>query len=484
MSVNAYLASTLCEDAAPPYDPIENKTFYYRDPVCHQIDYLKSAIDITYYLLCGCLVFYMQVGFSMLEVGCVSKKNINNIIIKGVLDIAVSAISFWAFGYAFAYGGSGDFIGGKEYFFGKCLDGSCAGDYQDTYHGWFFQFAFAATAATIVSGSVAERCTLTTYALYSIVLTAFVYPVVVHWQWGGGYTYKEGAVDYAGSGVVHMVGGLSGIIGAAAIGPRTGRFEGSRLNVTTNLMPMYSEVFQTLGTLILWFGWYGFNTGSTLGIAWVPTGSGTAASEAGLVMMNTTLAPAAAGVTAMLMSAAHSKLKGDGFVLKLAPILNGILAGLVSITAGCGDVRPWAAVVMGVVGGIIYTATSAMQKQLLIDDVVDAGPVHFWCGIWGVLALGLFADDEGTGLAGKGAFYGDAKLLGENFKMVLLIIVWVGATMTLLFGTLKLLGVARVSTEVENAGLDVSEHGSQADLFKDARPDVSAHGQAIIRPPL
>lgn len=453
-TVDQFTATALCSDTLA-----DNETLIYRDPICRSLAVMPAAIDITYYLLCAVLVFFMQVGFAMLEVGCVSAKNINNIILKGVLDITISAMTFWAFGYALAYGGdNGEFIGGDEYFFGKCLDGSCAG-YDSTYHGWFFQFAFAATAATIVSGAVAERTTITAYVLYSVVLTGFVYPVVVHWQWGGGYTSDEGAVDYAGSGVVHMTGGLAGIIGAAIIGPREGRFAGPIFKVTANPMPAYSVVFQTLGVCILWFGWYGFNTGSTLGIHWVAASEGKGASEAGLVMMNTTLAPAAAALTAMFIKATVSFMKGDGFKIYLTPVLNGILAGLVSITAGCGDVRPWAAVVMGMVGGAIYMATSALQVQLKIDDVVDAGPVHFWCGIWGVFALGLFADDEGTGLSDKGAFYGDGTLLEKNCLLIVLIILWVGATSVFLFGTLRFLGVARVSAEVESMGLDRSEHG-------------------------
>ena len=435
-----------------------------------EIDSLAQAIDLTYYLLCATLVFFMQIGFAMLEVGCVSSKNIKNIILKGTLDIAIGAISFWAVGFAIAYGGSGKFIGGEEYFFGSCLDGSCEG-WGNTYHEWFFQFAFAATAATIVSGSVAERCSIAMYIVYSIILTAFVYPVVVHWQWGGGFTSDDDgdvALDYAGSGVVHMTGGLAGIIGATIIGPRQGRFEGPICKPTVNDMPTYSIVFQTLGTLILWFGWYGFNVGSTLGISWVYMAGDdgtfpTNVSEPGLVMINTTLAPACAAVTCLIMGLISSKMSTGKATFYLEPVLNGILAGLVSITAGCGDVRPGSAALLGVGGGIIYTATSKMQKKLKIDDVVDAGPVHFWCGIWGVIGVALFADKEGTGLGGPGVFYGDGKLLGANLVLIIAIIAWVSATMIPLFGIMKVLGLARVSAEVEAAGLDRSEHGVKDD---------------------
>jgi len=433
-----------------------------------KIAQVAAAVDLTYYLLCAALVFFMQIGFAMLEVGCVSSKNIKNIILKGTLDIAIGAIAFWAVGYAIAYGGSGKFLGGEQYFFGKCLDGTCADWPDHTYTTWFFQFAFAATAATIVSGAVAERCSIAMYIVYSIILTAFVYPVVVHWQWGGGFTSDDdgdAALDYAGSGVVHMTGGLAGIIGAAIIGPRRGRFEGPICKPVVNDMPTYSIVFQTLGTLILWFGWYGFNVGSTLGIVWVydPTSTGNAHSEAGLVMLNTTLAPACAAVTCLLIGLVTSKISTGKATFYLEPVLNGILAGLVSITAGCGDVQPFAAALLGIGGGIIYTATSKLQKKLKIDDVVDAGPVHFWCGIWGVIGVGLFADKESTGLGGPGVFYGDGKLLGANLVLIIAIIAWVCATMVPLFGIMKVLGLARVSADVEAAGLDRSEHGVKDD---------------------
>lgn len=262
-----------------------------------------------------------------------------------------------------------------------------------------------------------------------------------------------------------MTGGLAGIIGAAIIGPRRGRFEGPICKPVVNDMPTYSIVFQTLGTLILWFGWYGFNVGSTLGIVWVyaPDATGNAQSEAGLVMMNTTLAPACAAVTCLLIGLITSKISSGKATFYLEPVLNGILAGLVSITAGCGDVQPFAAALLGIGGGIIYTATSKLQKKLKIDDVVDAGPVHFWCGIWGVIGVGLFADKESTGLGGPGVFYGDGKLLGANIVLIIAIIGWVSATMVPLFGIMKVLGLARVSADVEAAGLDRSEHGVKDD---------------------
>uniref|UniRef100_A0A7S2G2J5 Ammonium transporter AmtB-like domain-containing protein n=1 Tax=Haptolina brevifila TaxID=156173 RepID=A0A7S2G2J5_9EUKA len=414
----------------------------------------------------------------MVEVGSVNSKNINNIILKGTLDILICAISFWAMGFAIAFGPGGRFIGGGEYWFGSCLDGfkeggaepaaSDACDGTMRYDEWFFQFNFASAAATIVSGAVAERATTTCYLIYSCMLTAFVYPVIVHWQWGGGWSYQDGAKDYAGSGVVHMTGGLAAIIGAAIIGPRRGRFEGGMCcSVKTSEMPTTSIVFSTIGTMLLWWGWYGFNTGSTLGITWVTEGSGAGPSEAGLVLMNTTLSPAAAGLTTLLISAIRFKIKENHFILSLPPVLNGILAGLVSITAGCGDVRPWAAVVIGIIGGFIYEGSSKLQVMLKIDDVVNAGPVHFWCGMWGVIAIGLFADTRGTGLAAAGGFYGDGgALLAANLKLIMAIIGWVTATMVPTFGIMRVLKLARVSSAIEDAGMDVSKHGvASAQVF-------------------
>merc|ERR1719235_28053 len=472
------LPSGVVNESAFTYDncAFESETAFGVSNLATKVDAAVAAIDFTYYFLCASLVFIMQLGFAMLEVGAVSEKNINNIIVKGTLDIVLAALSFWAFGWAVAFGGgeAGSFIGGAEYYFASCLgyEPACADNaaYDGRgYHEWFFQFAFAAAASTIVSGAVAERTTTLCYVIYAVLLTAFIYPVVVHWQWGNGLTGAAkpdgfGAVDYAGSGVVHMTGGLSAILGATIIGPRQGRFEeGSKpFHVTVNAMPSYSVVFEALGTLILWFGWYGFNVGATLGIFWVAETDAPGNSEAGLVIINTTLAPAAGGLSAMFVAAQIAMSKGGKFTLQLEPVLNGILAGLVSITAGCGDVRPASALFMGAIGGLIYSAAAELQLRLMIDDVVNAGPVHFWCGMWGVLSLGLFADETGTGLTGDltGLFYGGGgELFANNLLLVIMIIVWVGPTMGAIFFGLKMAGLARVSAGVEAVGLDISKHG-------------------------
>ena len=401
---------------------------------------------------------------------------------QGTLDICVAAVCWWAFGWAIAFG-NGDldpvpgFIGGSaDWFYEPSATSS--------HEGWFFQFAFSAAAATIVSGAVAERTSTTCYVIYSVLLTSFVYPVVVHWQWGSGMTYQMGAVDYAGSGVVHMTGGLAAIIGAAIIGPRRGRYkDGAKPGccccggAEAQEMPAYSIVFQALGTIILWFGWYGFNTGSTLGIVWVEQADGAGVAEAGLVMLNTTLCPAVAGITAMLVTACVDKSNDGMFTLKLGPVLNGILAGLVSITSGCGDIPPGWTCLVGLIGGLVYVGASKMQEALMIDDVVDAGPVHFWCGMWGVIAIALFADDKEYGLAGPGLFYGGGDFLGANIFLIVMILVWVGLTMALVFFVLRAAGMARVSEEVEIAGLDASKHG-----VKPILPKTVYDSGAVVKP--
>lgn len=409
-----------------------------------------------YMFVCGSMVFLMQLGFAMLEAGCVSTKNIRNIMLKGVIDVLIAAVSYFLIGYSIAYGTNTNkdnqkFAGSDDYLLGEGI----ALPKGLGYHDWFFQFAFAATAATIVSGAVAERCTMVCYMVYSTVLTAIIYPVVVHWRWGGGWAADDNVHDFAGSGTVHMVGGLAGIVGAAVIGPRKTRFEGPILKPTVNPMPQHSLVFVTLGVMILWFGWYGFNTGSTLAIVGQEE-------TAGLVIVNTTLCPSVCALTCLLLDMLFKKAK----VIALEPALNGILAGLVAITAGCDAMTPGYAILTGALAAPIYLGTSKLQKMLYIDDVVDAGPVHFWCGIWGVLAVGLFADIDDSGILGTtegakdGIFLGEGKQFGRQLKFVIYITLWVLATSLAMFVPLKVLRLARVSAEVEESGLDISKHGA------------------------
>ena len=378
------------------------------------------------------------------------------------MDACVGALWFWATGYAFAYGsgdfgekaGTNKFIGGNKYFF-------LANGYEgkNGFHDWFFQFAFAATAATIVSGAVAERCSMGAYAGYSAVLTGFVYPVVVHWIWSGdGFLtafretpwLKVGVVDFAGCGVVHMVGGAAAGIGAAILGPRLGRFGPNAKPINGHSMPLV-----VLGTFLLWVGWYGFNPGSTLCIV----GCDAVAAK---VAVTTTLAAAAGGLTNLFLHYALSH------VYDVGEMCNGVLAGLVSITSACAVVEPWAAVVIGLIGAFVYTGGSFLLVKLEIDDAVNATPVHYFAGAWGLLAPALFARPYNMRAAygnadRAGLFYtGDGSMLACQVVALLLITAWVAATMTPFFLLMKALGIFRVSREFEEAGLDESKHGGSA----------------------
>jgi len=340
-------------------------------------------VDTMWVLICGILVFFMQAGFSMLEAGCVSSKNVQNILYKNLMDACIGAISFWFIGYGLAYGNSKDgiFIGGSNFFANEENVDPSSEDYDGLgYHSFFFQWAFAATAATIVSGAVAERTKLSAYFVYSIFLTAFVYPVVVHWVWdseGWLCAWKadgkkfmsdseasNGLIDFAGSGVVHMVGGFSGLMGAIAVGPRLGRFTEER-DAAGNVIvhEEHNKLLASLGVCILWFGWYGFNGGSTLMV------SDGYAALAAKVCVTTTLAAASAAITCTV----YSRVLFHKFDLMLS--LNGVLAGLVSITANCAVVEPWGAAVIGFLGAFVYIGSSALLKKLKIDDPLDAFPI-------------------------------------------------------------------------------------------------------------
>lgn len=421
---------------------------------------LTDDTNIFWLIFGGCLVFFMQAGFSMLEAGCVSAKNTQNILYKNLMDACLGCFGFWALGYGFCYGQSegtlNPFIGVGSFFLSD-VDNSSA----STYAFFFFQWAFAATAATIVSGSVAERCSLPAYFLYSTVLTIFIYPVVVHWVWSsegwlsafqsGEKMWGNNMIDFAGSGVVHMVGGCSGLMGAVALGPRKGRFEEGG---DARYRP-HSVLSAALGVCILWFGWYGFNAGSTLAIA----GQGAIASK---VAVTTTIAAAFGALTCTTYARVVPKEKSWDLMLSL----NGVLAGLVSITAGCCVVDPWAAALIGIIGAAIYIGASNLLKKLKIDDPLDAFPIHGCCGFWGCIAIGIFSSDANIDFA-----YGGEPTFstGEQFGVQLIgaacIAVWTFATSGALFFTLKALNILRVSEKMEEDGLDASEHGGQAYNF-------------------
>ena len=353
--------------------------------------------------------------------------------------------------------------GAAGYFF---LNGLMGTGEDTTGYGsasWFFQYVFAAAAATIVSGAMAERTALSGYIIYTCVITAFIYPVVVHWGWssdgwisafnsvGGANTaFNNGVQDFAGSGIVHMTGGVAALVGAAVVGPRTGRFDEKKKPLP---MPGHSSTLQVMGTFILWLGWYGFNPGSTLGLS-----PANYARDAARVVVTTTLSAAAGGVTVIILE----KLCGDK-TWNIGAVCNGILGGLVSITAGCSVLMPWASVLAGFIGGFVYFGSSkCVLKLCKIDDPLDAFAVHGACGFWGVFVVGLLSHEMYAYGSGKGLFYGSGTALITAIVCLFAEIAWVGGMSLVMFFPLKKMGILRVSAEIEAAGMDVSKHGGAA----------------------
>lgn len=403
---------------------------------------VSLSFDSMWILVSGFLVFFMQAGFAMLEVGTVRSKNAQNILFKNMLDVAIGTILWWLVGYGFAYGDSkGEFIGGSA-FAGHKYDAI-----DNSYRDWFFQWAFASTAATILSGALAERTKFLAYALFSSILTGFIYPMVVHWTWGGGWLGKGGYLDFAGSGIVHMVGGISALVGAYVVGPRLGRFN---VNNEDEFKP-HNMPLVVLGTFVLWFGWYGFNAGSTLGF----TGSNVV--SAAVVSMNTSLAAASGGLTVMLFRALLSKFRPNRHMFyDVVSLANGILAGLVSVTAPCGSITPECAFVIGIIGGFVYVGFSIMVLKLKIDDPLDAFAVHGGAGLWGVISVGFF---DTTG----GVFYGGGgTLLGWQLIGAVVITAWSAFWSFAVFLSLKKLNQLRIPEKEEICGMDAFEHGGDA----------------------
>jgi len=419
----------------------------------------SAAIDSSFMLFSAYLVFFMQAGFAMLCAGSVRSKNVMNILIKNILDACVGAIAFYLFGFGVAYGVTdgikpNSFIGSGNF---------ALSDYK-TWQFFLFQWAFSAAAATIVSGSVAERTAFQAYLGYSFFLTAFVYPVVAHWIWdeyGWLSAFKAdplwdtGMLDFAGSGVVHMVGGFAGLMGAAIVGPRTGRFDANGRAVA---MPGHNASLVVLGTFILWFGWYGFNPGSMLSI--IGSDSQEVVARAAVT---TTIAAASGGLTAMVLNYTLFH------VWDLIAVCNGVLAGLVAITAGCAVVEPWAALIAGALGAITIFGAGKLLLKLKIDDPLEACPMHGFCGALGVIFVGLMAKEEyvlqtyGRASSPYGLFYGGGgNLLACQIVGVIVIVVWTCTLLGLFFMAFKAIGMLRTSAEEEMLGLDESKHGGSA----------------------
>ncbi|CAJ1348866.1 unnamed protein product [Effrenium voratum] len=352
---------------------------------------VKGALDHMWLIVCGAMVMFMQAGFAMVESGCCRAKNVQNILLKNLSDVCVGTIGWWFSGWAIAYGGpmkdgllENGFMGHEQWFGIGFVGYKQDGQLEPTTGmlNWFFQWAFCSAAATIVSGGVAERVSFGGYVCYSFLMTAFVYPVIVAWTWGYGWLASinsAGFMDFAGSGVVHMTGGVGALVGAVIAGPRTGRFE------NPEQFGPHSLPLMVLGTFIL----YGFNCGSTLGMNSISSGF-----MAAQVAMNTTIAAATGGLVVFILRLAMTR-KYD-----IGGFCNGILAGLVSITAPCGNVECGSAFGIAILGACVYQGASSLLQKLKVDDPIDAFAVHGAAGAWGVLAAALF--DWGKDMAPRG----------------------------------------------------------------------------------
>jgi Amt family ammonium transporter len=382
----------------------------------------------------------------MVETGFTRAKNAVNIGMKNLVDFSAGTLAFWAVGFGIMFGTDRfGLFGGSGFFLTGAGPETAEGLWSFAF--WMFQVVFAATAATIVSGAMAERTRFAAYLGYSVVITTFIYPISGHWIWGGGWLGNIGFVDFAGSTVVHSLGGWCALSGALLLGPRVGKYVRSNGEVAVKAIQGHNLPLATLGVFILWFGWFGFNAGSTL--------SGTDLSIA-FIAVNTNLAAAAGGIGAMILSWIRAK-KPD-----LSMSLNGALAGLVAVTAGCANVAPAAAVLIGLVAGtLVELSVEFIDKVLHIDDPVGAVSVHGVCGAWGTLAVGLFAQPGYGGLSGL-FFGGGFRLLGVQALGVAAVFGWTVATSLALFGILKATVGLRVESQEELRGLDIGEHGSEA----------------------
>lgn len=399
---------------------------------------LNSTIFGTsgvWFLIGAALVFFMQCGFAMVETGFTRAKNAGNIIMKNLMDFCLGTVVFMLLGFGL--------LCGENAFFGLIgkPDLQIFTDFNNfPWHNFVFNMVFCATTATIVSGAMAERTKFISYCVYSVIISAVVYPIEAHWIWGGGWLSQLGFVDFAGSTAIHMVGGISAFIGALILGPRIGKYG---KNGKVNAIPGHSLTLGALGVFILWFGWYGFN-----GAAAATT------DNLGQIFLTTTISPAIATCATMI----YTWIKNGKPDVSMS--LNGSLAGLVAITAPCADVDALGSAIIGLVAGIlVVVAVEFIDIKLKVDDPVGAVAVHGVNGLWGSLAVGLFA--TGNGQDGiTGLFYGGGfTQLGIQVLGVLAVAAWTIVTMTIFFKLIKATIGLRASKEEEMKGLDVTEHG-------------------------
>jgi Amt family ammonium transporter len=412
------------------------------DPVAE----LTRGLNTVWVLITAFLVFWMQAGFAFVEGGLTRSKNTTNILFKNLIDFVFATLAFWVIGYAFMFGATASgFIGTT----GFAISGGADVAGLPVMAFWFFQLVFAGTAATIVSGSMAERTKFSAYLIYSFFISAVIYPISGHWIWGGGWLstlpFGAGFKDFAGSTVVHSVGGWLALIGAITLGPRIGRFTSDG---KPRAIPGHSISLVVLGVFILWLGWFGFNPGSQLAAV------GSNADVIAIVAVNTNIAAAAGGLVAMVLCWLFVTKKPD-----LATTLNGVLAGLVAITASCAWVTPLNSIFIGAIGGAIVVYGALLLEKLKIDDPVSAVPVHLMNGAWGTLAVGIFATENGvTGLIAGNSGQLIAQLIGIGAVAAWCTVMGVVLFPVLIKNTIGL----RVSREEEMKGLDIEEHGTEA----------------------
>ena len=395
---------------------------------------VQSHLDYVWTLVAAALVFFMQAGFAMVEAGFTRAKNSINIMMKNLMDFAVGSIAYWAVGFGIMFGVNATGWFGTNGFF--LSDFTVGGD-PWVLAFWMFQVVFAATAATIVSGAMAERTKFVGYIVYSMAISAFIYPIYGSWAWGslfhgGGWLEKLGFIDFAGSTVVHSIGGWAALAGALVIGPRIGKYS---KDGKVKAIPGHNIPLAALGVFILWLGWFGFNPGSTT--------AGT--KDIAMIFVNTNLAAAAAAVTAMMTAWVIFKKPEVGMSL------NGALAGLVAITAGCNNVTPTSSVIIGAIAGVIVVLSVLFIDRIHIDDPVGAISVHGVCGAWGTLAAGLFNIGGAT-----------SKIIGVQLLGIGSAFAWSFGVCFILFTVIKMTIGLRVSAEEEHEGLDITEHGGHA----------------------
>jgi len=417
------------------------------DPSAATLDMGLSALWI---MVAGILVLLMQGGFILLETGSTRMKNAGHVAGKTIFTLGLCSLIYWAVGYGFAFGGDASeslnkFIGVGNFFFDPPISAGDGDGYPSTIF-FVFQLAFAAVSLSIAWGGFAERAKLSSYLIYTILFTSVIYPIVAHWIWGGGWLAEDGSQDYAGSTVVHLTGAMGAFAATILLKPRIGKYN---KDGSANPISGHNQVFSALSVLLLWVGWFGFNAGSALAV-----GDG----FFGYVAFNTQLGAAGGAVAALLISWLVTG-KAD-----IPTMLNGALAGLVAITASCAYVEPWAAVLIGLIAGVLVFLSARFFEKIRVDDPISALSVHGAAGVWGTLANGFFATEELAGKVGvgkAGLFYGGGgEQLWVQFESVVVCGAFAFAASYVLLWIMKKLVGFRVTEEQEIIGLDLSEHGS------------------------